>query len=668
MNTITFNPGDSNKCLLTELLPYETPVIFSNDHFYRIYHSFQSGDVTPQVKAFIENFVVTKTDRHRIPFNYKISKSGGAGELTLSVMHPSVQVKFISIYHTYATLIISLCQRSEFSLRFPAALHGNRAGGKKQHARPLRDDPVDAEAEGEAEESADDLLYPTSFFVYKKYNLLHKFYDSYEFQRLEKRFSVIQRFDISKCFYHIYTHTIGWAVKDKKFSKSNIGAEGFESRFDELMQMSNYNETNGILVGPEVSRIFAEIILQKIDVDVENSLRTAGLYAKRDYDVRRYVDDYFVFATNRECGAKVQAAYREALEEYKLYINDKKTFTYDTPMITGLTIAKIRIRSIVSELFSSFFQEGDGEQKSIRRLYKAPKIARNTIQKLKAAAHECGVPFENFSSYCLTMIRRRLANLCDYVSKCVHRTTQEDASVILNIVMEISSYIVAADLRVRTTYILSQEAVMVKQAVSAFPRDIATSVCTRISEDLLLIFNRGGLSLSSLEKLNLLIAISEMSRDHLKYDANLTAYFDAIQNKCQTAEESDEIVEKCGINYFAVITIMFCVKSDSRFIDLRMAIACLVEKWMANTQEPLNRADLFMVLVDLLSCPYLDGRSKSKILSAAYSRHKNMGIFTDQKINEHVKALSQVKWFVDWHNTSIDRLLRRKELRPPYGS
>ena len=60
------------------------------------------------------------------------------------------------------------------------------------------------------------------------------------------------------------------------------------------MQRVNYNETNGIIVGPEISRIFAEIILQRIDVNVVNRLKQSPylLTLGRDYEVRRYIDDH----------------------------------------------------------------------------------------------------------------------------------------------------------------------------------------------------------------------------------------------------------------------------------------------------------------------------------------------------------------------------------------
>lgn len=42
--------------------------------------------------------------------------------------------------------------------------------------------------------------------------------------------------------------------------------------WDKMMQEMNYNETNGIVIGPECSRIFAEVIMQYVDQMVEQQL------------------------------------------------------------------------------------------------------------------------------------------------------------------------------------------------------------------------------------------------------------------------------------------------------------------------------------------------------------------------------------------------------------
>lgn len=47
-----------------------------------------------------------------------------------------------------------------------------------------------------------------TFFSYKKYTNIHKFYESYHYQRAEKKYGNLLKFDIAQCFNSIYTHSI----------------------------------------------------------------------------------------------------------------------------------------------------------------------------------------------------------------------------------------------------------------------------------------------------------------------------------------------------------------------------------------------------------------------------------------------------------------------------
>jgi len=114
-----------------------------------------------------------------------------------------------------------------------------------------------------------------SFFSYKDYGNIHKFYESPVFHQCEKRFDKLLKLDVSKCFDSIYTHSIAWAIHDKEVVKEALGASktSFAGKFDSLMQNMNYGETNGILIGPEFSRVFAEMILQAVDRSIEVMLQ-----------------------------------------------------------------------------------------------------------------------------------------------------------------------------------------------------------------------------------------------------------------------------------------------------------------------------------------------------------------------------------------------------------
>lgn len=135
--------------------------------------------------------------------------------------------------------------------------------------------------------------------------------------------------------------------------KKNTNADNFENAFDKLMQSSNYNETAGIIIGPEVSRIFAEIILQQIDVDIQKKLtqKQSPLTWGIDYDIRRYVDDYFVFAKNNIDLTTIQSTISECLAPYRLSLNESKTIHIERPFSSPETRTRIEIAKILVDFF-----------------------------------------------------------------------------------------------------------------------------------------------------------------------------------------------------------------------------------------------------------------------------------------------------------------------------
>ena len=241
-----------------------------------------------------------------------------------------MQIKVADFYKSYAGIMLCHCAGSDYSLRRPSSV-------ASIYSEDFDKDDDSSLKSGIVEDKADldlpDLSHLVSYFVYEKYSLLNKFITSKEFLRHEKDYKFMKSLDVSKCFYNIYTHSVTWAVKDKEFAKDNIQFYSFESRLDKLMQLVNYNETNGIVVGPEFSRIFAEIILQNVDRKVSHHLKEEGFSLYRDYVIRRYIDDYFIFTNNSETIDKIESIISQILAQYKIYLNPSKANTSTRPFL-----------------------------------------------------------------------------------------------------------------------------------------------------------------------------------------------------------------------------------------------------------------------------------------------------------------------------------------------
>lgn len=123
--------------------------------------------------------------------------------------------------------------------------------------------------------------------------------------------------DIASCFPSIYTHCIPWALDGKVESKCNPNVTALVGNLlDKCTRNTRDRQTNGLLVGPHASNIVSEIILTRIDVE----LQSKG-YTK----VVRHVDDYKFYADTLE---RAEAFIRDlglCLRAYEMTLNERKT-------------------------------------------------------------------------------------------------------------------------------------------------------------------------------------------------------------------------------------------------------------------------------------------------------------------------------------------------------
>ena len=375
--------------LLTETLPYEVPVTFSNEILF--VSELRKSQLSVAALEFLngEYRRPLNDESYTIPFNYKIRK-GSRGFNTLSIVHPLQQIKMASFLVEYSRTIIQECRESSCSLRAPYRILPEvskdvmKKFGKVKKLGLAHVAPEDGRLE---------INFAPSLFSVRKHNLLDRFYGSNELLRLESKFPLLRKIDVTKCFFNIYTHSLTWAVKDKAYSKQQANKYTFEGRFDTLMQRSNYNETNGIVVGPEISRVFAELIFQKIDSNIISRMDT-NLREGRDFTLRRYVDDFFLFARNEAILDELTQAVETCLEEYKLFPNNEKLQTLQRPFVTNITQAKQGISGIAIKLVTEArkeLTENKGEQTDIRR------NLRNLLEELRLVVRETNATFSEVS-------------------------------------------------------------------------------------------------------------------------------------------------------------------------------------------------------------------------------------------------------------------------------
>lgn len=125
--------------------------------------------------------------------------------------------------------------------------------------------------------------------------------------------------DVRAFFHSIYTHAIPWAIHGKAFAKLNRSTRHFGNLIDLLCRNAQDGQTIGLPVGPDCSRLIAEVIASAID---------AALRAKvgiGPQDASRYIDDYTISSGANHSGNDLIAALRQVAAEYELELNNDKT-------------------------------------------------------------------------------------------------------------------------------------------------------------------------------------------------------------------------------------------------------------------------------------------------------------------------------------------------------
>lgn len=638
-------PGVS-RMLLTDTLPFELPLYYTNE---RLLTAVESGEKAhPLVRAVIEHPSET------VPYTFDVGKAKSRSR-KIALMHPAAQRNWLFFYEQYDSYISQLCSRSTYSLRAPSRPASRYFDTRFVDRTANRSDGPDMDAVGFKQQNS----VASSYFAYTRYSHLYKFFNSAEFERLELNFGLMLQLDISKCFQSIYTHSITWAIRGKQFAKDNRHASYFEEKFDSLMRLSNWGETNGIVIGPEVSRIFAEVVLQAVDVRLT---RLVG----EDVEIRRYVDDYIIFGNDESVLDGVENCVREELQKFNLYLNDSKRILSHRPLLTPLTVARSEVVAYVDEFMEAIRSQvrvrapRDGTASSRRN----PASASETITRVRHSARRYSVGYGDLASSALAVIARHLNELADRSSADTSDSYEVEAHIFQTLLVDalrLSEFFYLMDIRAAT----SNKMARIFLEVSSIAKR------ANLGEDLLqmqvLDVTRKALALvkkvAFADILNVVVAADIVcQKRHKLTEEDLLRLLDV---------KSADDLSHCT-DYLKLIAALYFSRSRRDMLEvLANAKKAAVTLLSSFGKKVLSRASDCMLLFDYLGCPHIPEAERVDLYISIAPRI--LGGHSPRRADavSSVRRISKDLCFVSWDpdGCSLDRLralLSKKELRPAY--
>ncbi|MES2398080.1 MAG: antiviral reverse transcriptase Drt3b [Bacteroidota bacterium] len=704
------------RVVLSDILPFEIPLTFSNRYFYTflVKHNIKItnengkpskitwdsnepfvGDILKllfgfkQDKTIINNEIKIdlKKELRKIPFNFKIShKENDYRELT--IIHPGSQLALIDFYDNYRDLILYYSNISNFSIRKAGKvakyIYQKPKTRKKEFGKLIEDDLI--------QESETKYANLKHYFHYSNYSNIHKFYESYQYHQCEKKYNKLCKFDISKCFDSIYTHSISWALLNKEIVKDNIPSCEctFAGKFDKLMQNLNYGETNGIVIGPEFSRIFAELILQQIDKNVYLKLKEHGKIHKKHFEIFRYVDDFFVFYNDDKIRDDIFGLYRLELKEYKLCFNDSKSKLYEKPIITELSIAKQKISDLLNKDLAFTInaldhtvqigddtqdgeeggQEDHSEEKKESK-YKIYVSSNKLITRFKTIVKETKIEYKDILNYALASIDKKIEKLVKIYDESENSVIKEKAfaSTFLQI-LDFTFFLYSVSPRVNSTIklcmIVNKITAFInrnnKDKTDTFSFDNKHRVFKKISDEISQVLNKNKSNEHiQVETLYLLIALRELGREYRLDKNTLCEYFNI--------HHTDGKYKIGSLNYFSLTVLLFYIKDAERYKLLRYDIMNHIKKMFKaqGKDNSAKKAEMVFLLLDILTCPYVDDLSKKKKEEKYKYKKELLSLMGVQEAN-HIGIIEMENfWFTKWTDFQFGAELESKKSQEVYG-
>jgi hypothetical protein len=700
------------RAILSDVLPFEIPITYSNRHLYNFLVKNKIKLVTnangaekiiwqnthPIIGEILkllfgvkqatgisnEIELSSKADSKKIPFNFKIShKENDFRELT--IIHPKSQLDLIYFYDNYRDSILYYSSISQFSIRKPNKVAKYIYQQAKKKKRQFGKE-IDEKNSLSAKTKYENLK---NFFHVKKYSNIHKFYESYQYHQCEKKYNNLYKFDISKCFDSIYTHSIAWALLNKTIVKDTLPATDttFAGVFDRFMQNLNYGETNGIIIGSEFSRIFAELILQQIDKTVYQELNFKGIIHKRDYDVFRYVDDYFVFYNDDQTKETIHSLFKMELSNYKLYLNDSKSKLYDKPIITELSIAKQKISDLLNKdltfkaIEEKACEDDDAEDNNEdesevenEKKYNIYVSSNKLITRFKIIVKETKIEYKDILNYVLAAIDKKIEKIisCYDDSSNNHKKEKNYTESFLQI-LDLTFFLYSVSPRVNSTIKLCMIIGKVTAFINrknqdkseTFTFDNKHRVFKKIFDEVSQIMNKNKVSqIIQIETLYLLVALRELGREYRLDIHILCKYFnikitDSISTKFEIA----------NLNYFSITVLLFYIKDAERYKHLRYALMSYVTN-IFKVEGKINikkKAELVFLLLDMLTCPYLDDQTVVD-KERKYRYKKKLLSLAGVEASNHIAMIEKENfWFTKWTDFEFNSELESKRSQEVYG-
>ena len=340
--------------ILTDLLPVEISELFSFSQFYTFLLKKENQKILDTLIREIKQNKAQSNSRmfengwSTKPLKYKILK-GTETMREMSIIQPFSALNLFLFIECYQKEILNYFEKHhDFSIRYHKKRTDLYYKGKSGQVTQYFQNQSFRLGRGAIQQTG-------NYFKIGPFESINSFADSRIWRMCNFKYKYYAKLDYKSCFDSIYTHAFTWIIERNVVDAKDAINSHLLVTIDRILQNINGRSSNGIVVGPEFSRMMAEILLQHVDNEISISLSKENIMYNVDYVAFRYVDDIFLFANQPQVIDQILSKYKMIGEKYMLRLNELKLTKGSTPCLPKEWLEKTRQ---LSDTIGNFFYQG----------------------------------------------------------------------------------------------------------------------------------------------------------------------------------------------------------------------------------------------------------------------------------------------------------------------
>ncbi|MDD7650391.1 RNA-directed DNA polymerase [Cloacibacillus porcorum] len=577
--------------ILTDLLPVELSELFSFSLFYDFLLKNEQQKI---IEILIEvlkkdkaksNSVMFQGNWSTKPLKYKILK--GANTMRqMSIMQPLSALNLFLFIECYQKDILNFFEKNHgFSIRY----HKKNT----DLFYKLKSNKVTQYFQQQSNRIGRGIIQQVgNYFKIVPFESINSFTDSRIWRMSNFKYRYYAKIDYKSCFDSIYTHTFTWIIERNVVDAKKAKNSHLLITIDRILQNINGRSSNGIIVGPEFSRMIAEVLLQQIDSEIILALASEDIVYDRDYVAFRYVDDIYLFTNEQNTIDRIIEKYRLLGEQYLLRLNELKLERGDTPCLPKEWLEKTRWLSDIIGNFFYQWKKGDYDKKPKEERFLV-KTAFVSVDRIK---DEIAVLMKKYLDDRRTIVSFLLSTILNNISKKKNGYTLFGnhglgrALLLLDMALYIYAFYPSFD---QTRKLISMVA-YINSEIDFRNDDNARTKLNRTIHRYSFVFQSGNI-----------FDLCDWFPFFLEYQITLDANTEKML--LDKAEKYNDPIIWGNLMLYSRYNIQF-------FDELKKKLETIIEKHLLHiaTKEPMMHTEFWYVLI-FHNCPYISSDLKMKI-------------------------------------------------------